>query len=103
MFKDQKIELDSKALQIEADMFEREVRAIADAVIDLCDGDVVIGLIKGVQAGIVDHPFGTHPSIACKVMGVRDTQGAVRWFDTGNLPFGQEIKDFHKEVLYRLS
>ncbi len=99
MFKPQKIELDKKALEVEADMFEREVRAIANAIIELGDGDVVMGVIKAVESGVIDHPFGTHPSIACKVMGVRDAQGAVRWFDYGNLPFGKDIIEFHKEKI----
>ncbi len=99
MLRDQKIELDSKALAIEADMFEQEVRAIMEAVLDLGDGDVVIGVIRAVEAGVIDHPFGTHPSIACKAMGVRDAQGAVRWFDHGNLPFTSDVLEFHREKI----
>lgn len=80
-------------------MFEREVRAIMEAVLDLGDGDVVIGVIRAVEAGVIDHPFGTHPSIACKAMGVRDAQGAVRWLDHGNLPFTSDVVEFHREKI----
>ena len=32
-------------------------------------------------------------------MGVRDAQGALRFFDHGNLPFSKDIVDFHKEKI----
>ena len=32
-------------------------------------------------------------------MGVRDNEGAVRYMDHGNLPFTQEIVEFHKQKL----
>ncbi|MBI4284729.1 MAG: methylaspartate mutase subunit E [Chloroflexi bacterium] len=99
MVKDQEIELDSKVLAAESEMFEREVRIIMDAILSLGEGDTVMGILRAVPAGIIDHPFGTHPSIACKVLGVRDAQGAVRWLDAGNLLFPRDIMDFHRGKL----
>ncbi len=32
-------------------------------------------------------------------MGVRDSHGAARYLDHGNLPFGNEILEFHREKI----
>ncbi len=90
---------DNKEVKIEADMLEREVRAIVDRVIELGDGDVVVGAIRGFEAGVLDNPWTTSKYVAARVLGVRDAQGAIRWLDHGNLPFSQDIIDFHKEKI----
>ena len=98
LFKDQKFDiLDHKQVKAEADLIERETRAILDKVIELGDGDIVVGAIRGFEAGVLDQPWATSQYVAEKVMGVRDTQGAVRWLRHGNLPFDKDIIDFHRE------
>ena len=99
LLKGQKIEVNSKAVEVEAGMAELETRAILDRVIDLGDGDVAVGTIRAVESGVLDNPFGTSPSVACKVMGVKDSEGAVRYLNHGNLPFTNEILEFHKEKI----
>ncbi len=99
LLRDQKIELDSKAVDEEAEMEELEARAIIDKVIDLGDGDVAIGLVRGLESGVIDCSYPSHPSVPGKLMGLRDADGAVRWLDHGNLPFTRDILDFHKEKL----
>jgi len=96
LLKGQRIEVNSKAIGIEAEMVELETRTILDKVIDLGDGDVAIGTIRAVESGVLDNPFATSPSVACKVMGVKDSEGAVRYLNHGNLPFTNEILEFHK-------
>ena len=34
-----------------------------------------------------------------KILSVRDAHGALRYLDTGNLPFPNDIKEFHKEKI----
>jgi len=99
MLKDQKIELDNKAVTTEARMLELETRAIVDRVIDLGDGDVVIGLKKAVELGIVDQAFATSRYVKGRVLAARDNEGAMRYFDHGNLPFTNEIVEFHRQKL----
>ena len=99
MMKDQKAELDEKTVETEVKMLEMETRAILDRVLELGDGDVVIGLQKAVDEGNVDQAFATTKYLKGKVMAARDNEGAMRYLDTGNLPFSQEIKDFHKDKL----
>jgi len=96
MLRDQRIALDSKTLGIEVRMLELETRAIVDRVIDLGDGDVAVGMIRAVDSGVLDNPFATTRHVVGRVMAVRDNEGAVRYLDHGNLPFTNEILDFHR-------
>jgi methylaspartate mutase epsilon subunit len=97
ILKGQKIELDSRALQAEAEREELEVRLIIDRVLELGEGDAAVGTVRAVESGVLDNPFATSPRVACKVLGVKDSEGAVRYLDIGNLPFTANIIDFHKE------
>ena len=97
MLKDQKITLDSEKVRLEAKMLELEIRTIVDRVIELGEGDVAIGAIRGVEAGVLDQPFATTRYVAGRVMGVRDNEGAVRYLDHGNIPFSKEVVEFHRE------
>jgi len=99
MMKDQKIQLDNKAVAAEARELELEIRAIMDKVLELGDGDVLVGLRKGLDAGVIDPPFATSRYAKGKVLAARDNEGAMRYLDHGNLPFSKEIIDFHKEKL----
>ena len=99
MLKDQKANLDNRAVAIEAEMMEKETRAIMDRVIDLGDGDAVVGLQKAVESGVVDQAFSATRYAKGKVMAARDNEGAIRYLDYGNLPFSKEIVEFHRQKL----
>lgn len=92
----QKIEVDKKELDIETQMVEREVRSILEKVLEFGDGDVVVGTIKAVKTGVLDNPFATNPASPCKVMGIKDSEGAIRYLNHGNLPFAKDILEFHR-------
>jgi methylaspartate mutase epsilon subunit len=87
------------AVKTETRVLESEVRSIVDRVIDLGDGDVCLGSARAVESGVIDIPFATARGAARRVLGVRDTQGALRFLDHGNLPFSKEVIDFHQEKL----
>jgi methylaspartate mutase epsilon subunit len=98
--KNQKIDLlNNRDVKIETEMVEKEVRAIIDKVIDLGNGDIVTGAVRAVEAGVLDMPFATTQKTHSKVLGVRDARGAVRYLDHGNLPFTNDIVQFHKEKI----
>ncbi|MBN1192056.1 MAG: methylaspartate mutase subunit E [Dehalococcoidales bacterium] len=99
MLKDQKIGIDPQAVALEAEMLEMETHAIMDRILELGDGDVVVGYIKGLESGIIDPPFATSSYARGQVIAARDNEGAMRYLDFGNLPFNQEIKDFHRQKL----
>jgi len=99
MLKDQKPQLDHKAVEVEARMMEMETRAIMDRVIDLGNGDVTVGVQKAVELGVVDEAFAATRYAKGKVMVARDNEGAMRYLDHGNLPFNREIIEFHRQKL----
>ncbi len=79
------------------DEIYRETRSIIKSIIDIGKGDIATGAIRGFEAGLIDVPFAPSKFNRGKVLPLRDDDGAVRFLDFGNLPFNQEIKDFHKE------
>ncbi|MBN1192058.1 MAG: methylaspartate mutase subunit E [Dehalococcoidales bacterium] len=99
MLKDQKTGLDPAGVNLETGMLEMETRAIVDRVLDLGDGDIITGFKKAVDLGVVDEAFATSRYVKGRVMAARDNEGAMRYLDFGNLPFSQEIKDFHCQKL----
>lgn len=94
MLKDQSLE--EHALAEEKEIIMRETRCILDKCIELGDGDIAQGAIRGVEAGVIDIPFAPCRYNAGKMLPARDNVGAVRVFAMGNLPFPQDLKDFHK-------
>ena len=100
MLKGQKFDvLSSKEVMVEIEMLEKETRAILDRILDLGNGDPVVGAIRAVEAGVLDHPVASNHYVRGVAMGARDAQGAVRYLVCENQPFSKEIRDFHKEKL----
>lgn len=99
LLKGQKITPDSRALKAETKMEELETRLIIDRVLEMGDGDVVVGTVRAVESGVLDNPFSTSPAVNCRVMGVKDSEGAVRYLNHGNLPFTREVLEFNREKL----
>ncbi|MBQ9814527.1 MAG: hypothetical protein IKR11_03690 [Solobacterium sp.] len=88
-----------KEIQIEMEEEEKETRAIVDKVLELGDGDPMVGSVKAYELGVLDNPVASNPRVAMKTVGIKDLNGAVRYLNTGNLPFTQEMKDFHLDRL----
>lgn len=76
-----------------------ETRAILDKVLELGDGDAMIGSVKAYELGVLDNPVASNPRVATKTVGIKDCNGAVRYLNCGNLPFTNEMKEFHRERL----
>ncbi len=95
--REQKIEFNMKEVETEEKLAEAEVRAILDKVFELGDGDVLIGAVKAVEAGVLDSPWSSNSNVKDNVLGVRDARGACRYLEFGNLPIPEDIKEFHRE------
>ena len=95
----QKLEINREELKLQTEMEEKEIRAIVDKVFEFGDGDVLIGAERAIETGVLDNPFAANRAAAGKVLGVKDSEGAIRYFNTGNLPFSKEIVDYHKEKI----
>ncbi len=99
MVKDQSLELDHDAMDTEKRMQVAETKAIVDKVLEMGEGDIILGAVKATEVGVLDQVFATNQHVAGKVIGVRDLKGAVRYLDHGSLPFGTEILEFHREKI----
>ena len=95
MLKDQNL-LDDAGVVAEADIIMQETRAILDKTYELGGGDFAIGAVRAFEAGVMDIPFAPSRHNLGKILPARDNTGAVRFLDTGNMPFSRDLKDFHK-------
>ncbi len=91
--------IDKNKVQEEEYIIEREVRSILNTVYSVGEGDFVLGTVRAFASGLLDVPFAPSRFTLGRVMPVRDNEGAVRFFDFGNLPFDEEIKSFHRKKL----
>jgi len=89
--------VDANRLKVEKNMIRKEVMAMMDAVMEMGNGVIATGAIKAIEAGIVDIPWSPNIYNAGQVTTVRDVNGAVRFTEFGQLPFNDEIRDFHME------
>jgi methylaspartate mutase epsilon subunit len=92
----QGIRLQSEQLELEEKITEMEVRAILNRVMELGNGDIVVGFIRAVDMGVVDSPLSANINVKSRVLGIRDNHGAVRYLDFGNLPIPEEAKEYHR-------
>ena len=91
--------LTSSELEQEKEIIRRETRCILDKCFELGQGDIAVGAVRAVQAGVLDIPFSPSRFNAGKMLPARDNNGAIRILEMGNLPFTQELKDFHREKI----
>ena len=85
----------SASLEEEKEIIRQETRCIVDKCFELGNGDIAVGICRGVQAGVLDVPFAPCRANAGLMLPCRDNDGAIRILNTGNLPFTQDLKDFH--------
>ena len=86
-------------VEAEKAIIKNETRCILDRCIELGKGDIIVGTIAGINAGIIDIPFGPAKCNAGLMLPARDNDGAVRILNTGNLPFTNDLKAFHHDKL----
>lgn len=89
----------SKELDDEIKIIKAETKCILDKVYELGEGDLAVGTVKAFEIGVIDVPFAPSKYNLGLILPVRDNKGAVRFFDFGNLPFTDDIKDFNRKLL----
>lgn len=87
------------AVVAESEIIEKEMKCILDKVEELGKGDYALGTVAAFEAGVIDVPFAPSKFNAGKVMPARDNMGAIRFLEIANLPFTQDLKDFHRGKL----
>ena len=82
-------------LEDEKEIIRHETRAIVDKCFELGNGDIAVGVCRGVEAGVLDVPFAPCRANAGLMLPCRDNDGAVRILNPGHLPFDKELIEFH--------
>jgi methylaspartate mutase epsilon subunit len=83
----------------EMELIKQSTRMILDTVLRIGEGNFAKAAVRGFNEGLIDIPFAPSRHNRGKVLPVRDDEGAIRFLDTGNLPFGEGILGFHKGQL----
>jgi methylaspartate mutase epsilon subunit len=92
---------ESAALAAEMSQIETETRQILDATLALGDGAVGPAIEGAFAAGYIDIPLAPAKCNAGRAISARDADGAVRYYDTGSIPFSDEVREFNRRQLAR--
>jgi methylaspartate mutase epsilon subunit len=95
----QKIEFEIKGVEEEERIAEMEIRAILDKLLEIGEGDIIVGSIRGLEAGMIDSSFSPNKTVKDLVLGVKDSRGAIRYAEFGNLPIPREAREFNRQKL----
>lgn len=95
----QEQQLTPTSLKEEKEIIAAETRCILEKTYELGNGDLALGTIAAVKAGVIDVPFAPSRHNAGKMLPARDNEGAIRILNVANLPFTKDIIDFHKAKL----
>jgi hypothetical protein len=63
---------------------------LLDKCFELGNGDIAVGAVRAVQAGVFDIPFAPSRYNAGKMLPARDNTGAIRILEPGNMPLPKE-------------
>ena len=94
MLRDQR--LPESVLKVEKEIIAAETRCILDKCFELGNGDIAVGTVRAVEAGVIDVPFAPSRFNSGKMLPARDNDGAIRMLNIGALPFTQDLIDFNK-------
>lgn len=94
----QRLPESAKQAQEEA-MIELEVRTLMEKCLEAGNGDMAVGMCKGVEVGWIDTMLTPWKHNHGKVLVMRDAENAVRYLDTGDIPLPKEVKEYHREKI----
>lgn len=89
----------SAAIDEETELIMQETRSLLDAWLELGDGDPCVAQVKGVKRGMIDIPISAWNLMAGEVVAARDSRGAVRYLNAGNLPLPKNVVDYHQKQI----
>lgn len=91
--------LSTSNLDMEKAIIRGETTCIVDKCLELGTGDIAVGAIRAVKAGVLDIPFAPSKHNAGRMLPARDNEGAVRFLELGNVPLNKELADFNREKI----
>lgn len=95
---DQKVYM-SKKLKEQMTIIKEETNCILNKVFEVGNDDLAVGVVEAFKRGILDIPFAPSRYNANKILPARDTYGAVRYLDFGNVPLTEELKAYNRYML----
>lgn len=96
------LKLDSMPeFKTECDLIRREVVPVMDKILEMGDGDAVLGTIRGAEAGVLDIPWSPNRYIKSRIMPARDADGYLRILSPGNMPIPKDVLEVHEAGLRR--
>ena len=98
ILRDRKLPLDPE-ITTEMEIIRLEACSILDKALELGDGDIAIGTVRGFEAGVIDVVWAPNRHVRGAVIPVRDAQGAVRYLEFGSLAFSKQVKEYHRDKL----
>lgn len=91
--------LDHHRLEDEKKRMETQVVSLMNMIELLGGGHISRGAIKAFQEGILDIPFSPNKFNKGKSITFRGIDGAIRFANVENMPFPEEVKEFHQQEL----
>lgn len=88
-------------LEEECAQIRKETRAILDAIFELGNGDIAVGVSRAIEQGVYEFPYSVNKWNLGRMLVCRDGSGAVRFLDPGNLPFDDTTRRWHRDKLKR--
>ncbi len=85
------LQLDPSLVQEEAYWIERETCELIDPVVS--EPDLIAAIVSAFHSGRLDIPFPSNREAKGLVLPVRGADIAIRFADTGHLPFSKAVKD----------
>ncbi len=98
MMRKRRLPMDDE-VTVEMESIKKEAMAIVDKTLELGEGDVAVGVVRGFEAGTIDIPWAPNVHVHGAVIPVRDGKGAVRYLRTGNLPFSKETLEYNESKI----
>ncbi|MFC0107888.1 methylaspartate mutase subunit E [Kibdelosporangium aridum] len=89
-------DLHERTVAEEMAILRMEVEQIFESVVICGAGSLTDGVVRAFANGYLDIPFAPSGENRGEVMAARDSRGAVRFFDTGNLQLSDEVRQFHR-------
>lgn len=93
------IKIDNKKVKEEENIIKKETELMLNSLHDAGKGNLSKGIVKGFKKGLIDIPFSPSIYNQGKIMTARDSEGAVRFLDIGNLAFDKKLKEFHEDKM----
>lgn len=91
----------SKEIESEISIIKMEAKCILRKVLELGKGDLAEGAMAAIRKGIIDLPIEISGHCLGKIRTRKDSQGAVRYLETGLVPLAEELEEYNKRKLMK--